>query len=570
MEPDRASFPDVRPKRQSRRPSRFDDFEVEYTHHSIREMPHWEIPPPIPRHVEHQPQYSTAPPRYGDSDVTCSPTSPQLERSEQGRNFRDLTPEVFPYNLLETPIQPSHTGFRALQVEREKLLQSQEVLQEGLRELNEARSDIKALIEVAHSLRKDMAQLTASKYPIYQPPMSSSERVYTTNTRPIKDEDEEEWPDPPPWPEPGEELHTGFSKLKVEEQYSDYGLQYYPPPNTASLPRKSFLPTRIPQEHRGNVFHASSQHVEPSSKWASINAGLLQPNPVQVEPHTSVTGAACEMSNWHNSAPPLSSEAVYRGPKPTIPKFLHSDPTEFARLRMALENLLPRNATELFKYQILVDHLKFDEARLIADAYLNSPKPYTDTMAALHDKFGQPHQLALRKIASVLDGPEIRRGDIVAFQRFSLQVQSLVGLLQTLGLEGEVELNCGSHVARLISKLPPEQRADFRRHQFKQPGTTYTLHDLSEWLRQESWCQGFDSQAGGTGSRERTCRKADAHPFKQTVTVLHNVKGPSEHTSLLPKESRVRGKNKPIVLTARAQNIISVNVMVWLSSPKKK
>ncbi|XP_008403833.1 uncharacterized protein LOC103462653 isoform X2 [Poecilia reticulata] len=279
-------------------------------------------------------------------------------------------------------------------------------------------------------------------------------------------------------------------------------------------------------------------------RWTSSHAGLLQPKPVPANSPTPVTGAACEMSNWHNSAPPPSAELVYRGPKPTIPKFIHPDPSEFARLRMALENLLPPNATEVFKYQIPVDHLKFDEARLIADAYLNSPKPYTDTMAALHDKFGQPHQLALRKIASVLDGPEIRRGDIAAFQRFSLQVQSLVGLLQTLGLEGEVELNCGSHVARLISKLPPEQRADFHRHQFKLPGTTYTLYDLSEWLRHESWCQGFDSQDGGKGSRDRTCRKADAHPFKQTVTVLHNVKGPPEHTSLPPKESRARGKIK--------------------------
>ncbi|XP_035994620.1 uncharacterized protein LOC118563638 [Fundulus heteroclitus] len=211
---------------------------------------------------------------------------------------------------------------------------------------------------------------------------------------------------------------------------------------------------------------------------------------------------------------------------------------------MALENLLPPNTTELFKYQILVDHLKLDEARLIADAYLNSPRPYTETMAALHDKFGQPHQLALKKIASVLDGPEIRRGDTGAFQRFSLQVQSLVGLLQTLGIEGEVELNCGSHVARLISKLPPEQRADFRRHQFKQPGGIYTLYDLSEWLRHESWCQGFDSQVGGKGFRERTSVRADARSTKQTVTVLHNAKGPSKHTFLPPKESQAGGQAK--------------------------
>ncbi len=146
---------------------------------------------------------------------------------------------------------------------------------------------------------------------------------------------------------------------------------------------------------------------------------------------------------------PSRSEFVYRGPTPSIPKFSRPDPSEFARLRIALENLLPPDGTELFKYQILVDHLKLDEAKLIADAFLNSPTPFTDTMVALHEKFGQPHQLALRKIASVLEAPDVKRGDTIAFQRFTLQVQSLVGLLKTLGPEGDIELSCGSHVSLL-------------------------------------------------------------------------------------------------------------------------
>lgn len=131
------------------------------------------------------------------------------------------------------------------------------------------------------------------------------------------------------------------------------------------------------------------------------------------------------------------SEYVYRGPTPTIPKFSRPDPSKFARLRIALENLLPPDGTELFRYQILVDHLKLNED---TDAFLNSPTPFTDTMVALHEKFGQPHQLALRKIASVLEAPDVKRGDTVAFQKFAIQVQSLVGLLKTLGPEGDIEL----------------------------------------------------------------------------------------------------------------------------------
>lgn len=43
-------------------------------------------------------------------------------------------------------------------------------------------------------------------------------------------------------------------------------------------------------------------------------------------------------------------ERIYRGPKPTIPDFIKGDPWEFARLKLSLDNLLPEDATERFKY----------------------------------------------------------------------------------------------------------------------------------------------------------------------------------------------------------------------------
>lgn len=152
-----------------------------------------------------------------------------------------------------------------------------------------------------------------------------------------------------------------------------------------------------------------------------------------------------------------SLESAYRGPRPTMPDLSHRDPGEFAHLKIALENLLPPESSEMFKYQVLLDHLKLEEAKLIADAYIHSQTPFTDTMMALNEKFGQPHQLTLNKIATVMDSPNIKRGDVAAFDKFALQIQSLVGMLKTLGPDGEVELLCSSHVARLLSKLPPEQ-----------------------------------------------------------------------------------------------------------------
>ncbi len=74
---------------------------------------------------------------------------------------------------------------------------------------------------------------------------------------------------------------------------------------------------------------------------------------------------------YRSSLPP-SQENIYRGPTPTIPDFTREDPREFARLKVALDNRLPANATERFKFQILTDHLKLEEALLIADSYSNS------------------------------------------------------------------------------------------------------------------------------------------------------------------------------------------------------
>ncbi|RXN16330.1 guanine nucleotide-binding subunit alpha-12 isoform X2 [Labeo rohita] len=115
-------------------------------------------------------------------------------------------------------------------------------------------------------------------------------------------------------------------------------------------------------------------------------------------------------------------------------------------------------------------------------------------MAALTERFGQPYKLALRRIAKVMDAPDIRRGDTASFDKFALQIRSLVGMLETLGHEGQAELRCGSHVERLLSKLPPEMRSEFRRHMFRHPGAVYNLLDFSEWLQYEAWCQSSESQ----------------------------------------------------------------------------
>lgn len=161
----------------------------------------------------------------------------------------------------------------------------------------------------------------------------------------------------------------------------------------------------------------------------------------------------------HSPSSPVDQERVYRGPTPMI----HPNPREFARLKIALENILPVDTTECFKFHILLEHLKLEEAQVIAESYSNSRHPYTNTMDALNQQYGQPHQLVLHCIVELIKGLRINTRDIKTFQMYALRARSLVGMLRQLGKPGKVELKCGSHVSRLLSKLPHDLRSSFRR-----------------------------------------------------------------------------------------------------------
>ena len=534
-------MPDVRPKRQMRRPPWLDDYEVD---HYMRSSP------PAARMYSSHSSPLTSQTRPGSRQWDAAHTEPpQLALScPQGRDLisDDLLPE-YPH-LQRSQQAPHFTELRAIQEENAKLLQTRHHVESGIAELNKARNEIKELIEVARSLRTDIGQSN--------PPAPN----YRTHQPPPQPEEEEVWPDPPAWCKPEEELHEGMYNLKLEASKPAYGQPSYAPLEPAYTPYKPPPPMQyqppppMSVPRRGvPAYYAYEQYPQQlPPPPASFSQPLAHPAPAYAWPWPAAPSSAYPPVSTHRVGPaaptphpPLHSsgpEQHYRGPKPTIPKFARPDPSDFARLRIALGNLLPSNATELFKYQILVDHLKLDEAKLIADAYLNSPTPYSDTMAALHDKFGQPHQLALRRIRSVLGSPEVKRGDIAAFEAFSLQIQSLVGLLQTVGPEGEIELHCGSHVANLLSKLPPELRANFRRYQLKHARAIHTLYNLSEWLRHESWCQGTDELAPEKFSKEKQNSRSDGRQAKKTVSVLHGAGEVPQSASQSPLKMKLKNK----------------------------
>lgn len=147
----------------------------------------------------------------------------------------------------------------------------------------------------------------------------------------------------------------------------------------------------------------------------------------------------------------------YRGPTPTTPISVMMIPEN------SLGNVLPDDASESFKFQILLEHLELEDALLVADCYSQSGYPFSNTIIALTDVYGQAHQLALQRITNLIDGHNIRSGDVKSFKGFALRVRALVGMLNQLGSPGWTELRCGSHVSQLLAKLPHDLRANFKR-----------------------------------------------------------------------------------------------------------
>lgn len=485
-------FPVVRPRRQTRPPLRYEDYEVDYKGLGA----HW-------HEEENVRSHSTPRHLLSHSPVKSLAYDAELEDIQQER--------------------------RVLQHMLEQSLQSQQCMSAGLAELKAVRADMLQLVNTARSLQ--------------QP-----QEVHGYHSATV--DDDGEWPPPPPWvsntvdvPPVSEQpmvdrldrLMSELQLLRNETQAAKQDVAPVAQPLSAPPPSQPFGPTYPSNSHGPTV----TQRQRPA--WSSLpppppqltstpygvplNPTALRPPPTQRPPppqglpYASRQAPTYSTPSYHTSI----VESAYRGPRATIPNFSHRDPGEFTHLKIALENLLPAHSTEMFKYQVLVDHLKLEEAKLIADAYIHSQTPFTDTMMALNEKFGQPHQLTIKRIAEVMDTPDIRRGDAVAFDQFSLQIQSLVGMLKTLGPDGEVELLCGTHVARLLSKLPPEQRADFRRCMFSQSKRSYTLYDLAQWLKHEAWCHDFDGQLSSRGVKAKPSAKPSTNPKKPSVTVLHGT-----------------------------------------------
>ncbi|KAL1273037.1 hypothetical protein QQF64_028899 [Cirrhinus molitorella] len=195
--------------------------------------------------------------------------------------------------------------------------------------------------------------------------------------------------------------------------------------------------------------------------------------------------------------------SAYGIPQPKLPVFESGNESDFALLKLALDNLLTnhRHLSEQYKYHVLLSHLKLPSAQQLAKAYMYHPRPYSAALQALQDKYGQPRQLLHSELGTIMSTPPIRMGNANAFDFFALSVQSLVGMLRTLEGQNGYELMCGSHVDRLLSKLPAAYRDGFIEYCLSkgilQTGTdkTYTLPDLASWLETKSQAKRISNRA---------------------------------------------------------------------------
>lgn len=155
---------DVRPKRHTNPPTRFQDFEVTYAGHGVREQP---MRPATPEEEEPLSQdggqqfFPSAHPTLPHGDAASN------EEPQQAQQYVLRAPGEFDPPVASSPHPRLHSEFmqeeiRVAQQESARLLQAQHTLQADLLALREVRSEIKEMIDVARALK---ANISTGYYP---------------------------------------------------------------------------------------------------------------------------------------------------------------------------------------------------------------------------------------------------------------------------------------------------------------------------------------------------------------------------------------------------------------------
>uniref|UniRef100_A0AAV2M2J7 Uncharacterized protein n=1 Tax=Knipowitschia caucasica TaxID=637954 RepID=A0AAV2M2J7_KNICA len=126
--------------------------------------------------------------------------------------------------------------------------------------------------------------------------------------------------------------------------------------------------------------------------------------------------------------------------------------------------------------------------------------------------------------------PQARTPEYCTPFTLGLRVRALVDLLEQLGESGQTELCCGSHVTRLLSKLPQDMRAQFKRFLYPMRVTIPTLLHFSDWLDYELKMQEtvYESLHSGVKSSEHRAARLQDSKVNKPTSILHTADKPSD------------------------------------------
>ncbi|XP_028296698.1 uncharacterized protein LOC114458488 [Gouania willdenowi] len=357
---------------------------------------------------------------------------------------------------------------------------------------------------------------------------------------------------PIPYPARSTQPYMGQPSFPEIMQPQPSAFPSYPVPPVGSLPWTSGPIVSNPHSAQVISPDVSAQYIYRDPAFPPQPPASAQPGALQDMSHYTSPMLAAQRPNLMEMA--ISSS--YGIPKPRLVSFTTGKESDFLLLKKGLDGVMGPHPhlSEDYKFQVLLDHLKFPAAFQIAKRYVHDPMPYTKSMQALQQRYGQPRQLVQSEINSILRAPTVRAGDAQGFEDFALAVSSLVGLLDSLKGAAKSELECGSHVDRLLSKLPPSYQDSFAEFCLTRgilqsdSVNTYTLPDFARWLERKSQAIQISRRAteNYTAEKPRSDRREkQPKQLKSSSSIYYGTEKAPTHTAVnTENKDGIKGKKR--------------------------
>ena len=162
-----------------------------------------------------------------------------------------------------------------------------------------------------------------------------------------------------------------------------------------------------------------------------------------------------------------------------FPKF-NGDPRQWIEFMAAFKSLVhdvvPSNALRMGVLRQMLE----PNVRASLGKTLNDPSLYLRALEQLKRRYGDPYKIARAHMQVLNEIKPFRGDDFNSLKNFWYELRGSVTNLQANGGEGEIQ--CGSNVERLVSKLPITLRRQWGGYVHRLRPTQPTLRDLEKFL----------------------------------------------------------------------------------------